>query len=128
MYRTFTSMVEGFSKNVFSFFDGRVLPFVIAWLLVGFMFLDPLLGVLSTPGRPSLTSFPPGLAMVAVLESLVLWLVAYHRFHFPAYLVLLYPISLVLFILIAFRSMLLTLAGRTVWKGREMKRGSIRWI
>jgi chlorobactene glucosyltransferase len=128
MYRSFPDVMEGFSKNVFSFFDCRVLPFIVAWLLVGLMFIDPLLGVLSSRGLASLTSFPRDLAMIAVMESLVLWLVAYRRFHFPAYLVLLYPLSLGLFILIAFRSMLLTLTGHTLWKGREMKRGSIRWI
>ncbi len=128
MYHNFSETIEGFSKNVFSFFDCRVLPFVIAWIIVGFMFIDPLLAVFSVSGQASLTHFPLKIAIIAFIESILLWLIAYRRFRFPTYLVLLYPVSLGLFILVAMRSLVLTLTGHTTWKGREVKKSLFRWI
>ena len=128
MYHNFSETVEGFSKNVFSFFDCRVLPFIVAWTIVGFMFIDPLLAVFSVSNQASLTHFPLKMATIAIIESLLLWLIAYRRFRFPMYLVFLYPVSLGLFILIAMRSMVLTLTGHTTWKGREVKKSLFRWI
>lgn len=128
MYHNFNEVVEGFSKNVFAFFDYRILPFLIALIVIGFAFLEPPLALISLWLGMPLSAFPPGLATMAVIESLVLWQIAYRRFKFPAYLVILYPVSLAMFILIALRSMVLTLTGNASWKDRELDRIAPRWL
>ena len=128
MYQSFGEVVEGFSKNVFAFFDYRILPFIIILTLIGYAFLEPPLALISRWAGSPMSAFPPGLAAIAVIESYILWQIAYRRFRFPAYLVILYPLSLALFILIAIRSMVLTLSGNASWKDRELERVAFRWL
>jgi chlorobactene glucosyltransferase len=128
MYRGFAEVWEGFSKNLFAVFDCRILPFLFVWLWTGMVFWEPLVVlVLEIAGVP-LPRFSPTLAAVAVAESLLLWGIAYWRFDFPRYLVFFYPVSVLLCVAIAVRSMVLTLTGRATWKGRRLTRKRIRWL
>jgi chlorobactene glucosyltransferase len=128
MYHSFGEVVDGFSKNVFAFFDYRILPFFTALALVGFAFIEPPVALVSHWLEMPVSGFPPSLAAVAVLESYLLWQIAYRRFKFPAYLVVFYPVSLAMFILIALRSMVLTLTGNASWKDRALERVGARWL
>jgi chlorobactene glucosyltransferase len=128
MYRRFFEVVEGFSKSIFAFFDYRILPFFIVLALVAFAFLEPPLVLLHFWRGAPVHSFPPNLATIAVIESLLLWGIAYRHFKFPPYLIFLYPLSLTLFILIALRSFVLTLTGTATWKDRELDRAAVRWL
>jgi len=128
MYHSFSEAVGGFSKNVFAFFDYRILPFFSALALIAFAFLEPPLALISRWLNMPMSSFPPNLATVAVIESYLLWQIAYRRFKFPAYLVILYPLSLALFILIALRSFALALTGNATWKDRSLDRVAVRWL
>jgi hypothetical protein len=56
----------------------------------------------------------------AVLEALLMIELAYGRFRFPAYLGLLYPISMITFALIASRSLIYSFLGYGSWKGRKL--------
>jgi chlorobactene glucosyltransferase len=127
MYHGFWEAVDGFSKNVFAFFEYRVFVFVLAWLWVVTALLEPPLALASRALGMPLTRFPPDLAAVAVAQSLLIWRIAYKRFRLPGYLALLYPFSLLLFVLIALRSMLWTLTGQATWKGRNLTRPALRW-
>jgi chlorobactene glucosyltransferase len=128
MYQSFSEVVEGFSKNVFAFFDYRFLPYVIAWTLMGVIFLEPALTLVSYLAGGSLTGFPLNLAAIAVAQSVLLWYIALKRFRFPAYVALLYPISLFLWLLIVVRSLVLTMTGHSTWKGRSLVRPAMRWL
>jgi chlorobactene glucosyltransferase len=128
MYHGFTEVVDGFSKNVFAFFDYRILQSLLILAGIGFAFVEPPLALLSRWVGMPVSAFPPGLAMVAVIESYLLWQIAYRRFKFPAYLVILYPLSLAIFILIGLRSMVLTLTGNASWKDRDLERVAVRWL
>jgi chlorobactene glucosyltransferase len=127
MYRGFWQAVDGFTKNIFAFFDYRLSLFVIAWAWMAVTFLVPpfvlAARLLDFPSIP----YPYTLAWVAVFESLLLWGLAYQRFRFPLYLVFLYPISFGLFVLIALRSLVFTLLGQSTWKGRELIRPAWKW-
>lgn len=128
MYRSFDEAIEGFSKNVFAVFDYRILPFLLAWIIVGVAFLEPpVVLLLRWLGMP-LTSFPLSYATISVVQAFVLWQIAYRRFKFPASLVFFYPISLALFTLVAIRSMFLSLTGATTWKDRILDRAAVRWF
>ena len=128
MYHGFAQVWEGFSKNLFAVFQFRILLFLFVWLWTGLVFWEPLvvlgLKIVGLPLRP----FSPILAAVAVVESLLLWGITYWRFRLPRYLVFFYPLSVLLFVTIAMRSMVLTLTGRATWKGRPLVRQRVRWI
>ena len=128
MYQDFPQAYEGLSKNLFAVFDYHVLFFVLIWLWLGVVFLEPpLLLALSLVGVP-LAGFSPGLALAAMALAFLLWGLFCWRFGFPLYLACLYPVIMALVIFIALRSLLLTLQGRTTWKGRTLSRPKIHWV
>ena len=121
MYHNFSDTVEGFSKNVFGFFDYRIIPFIITWLCVAIIFLEPLRilahGILANQFFTTL----PRLAFIAVLEMLLLFFIAYRRLGIPLYMTLFYWLTIFLFVLIAMRSMVLSLTGHASWKGTNFE-------
>jgi chlorobactene glucosyltransferase len=127
MYRNFRQVFEGFSKNLFAAFEYKVLIFVFIWLWVGMVFLEPVtvlaLGLTVAP----LPQLSLRLAATGVAVSLLLWGLTHWRFRFSLYLPFLYPLTVLLSVVIAMRSMALTLAGRTTWKGRTLPSSRIRW-
>ena len=128
MYRGFWEAVGGFSKSLFAVFDYRIIPYILAWLLVGMAFLEPAVALVTRWVRYPLTSLPVEYAALSVAISVMLWMVAYRRFQFPAYLVFYYPLSLALFIAIAARSFFQTATGTSTWKGRVLDRAALRWL
>jgi len=128
MYQDFSQAYEGLSKNLFAVFDYHVLFFILIWLWLGVVFLEPpLLLALSLVGVP-LAGFSPGLAIAAIALALLLWGLFCWRFEFPLYLAFLYPVIIALVIFIALRSLLFTLRGRATWKGRTLDRPKIHWL
>ncbi len=127
MYRSFWQAVDGFTKNIFAFFDYRLSLFVIAWAWMAVVFLAPAFVIAARLLDFPFLPYPPSLAWAAVFESLLLWGLAYQRFRFPLYLVFLYPLSFGLFVLIALRSLVFTLLGQSTWKGRDLTRPAWKW-
>jgi chlorobactene glucosyltransferase len=128
MYHNLSEVVGGFSKNVFAFFEYRFLPYVVAWSLLGVIFLEPAITLSAYLAGFTLTEFPPNLAGVAVVLSVLLWALALRRFRFPLYLAVLYPITISLWLLVVLRSLVLTMRGQTTWKGRDLVHPAMRWL
>lgn len=128
MYRGFWEAVGGFGKSLFAVFDYRILPYFIGWLLVGTVFIEPVVELLSYWMRTPLTSIPVEYAAASVVLSIALWMIAYRRFKFPAWLVFYYPLSLALFIAVVFRSFFQTTTGTATWKDRLLDRVAVRWL
>lgn len=128
MYRNFQQAFEGFSKNLFAAFDYRLLPFLFAWLWMGYLFFRPPLELVLR------LSFSPDqvqiiwLCAIAILEALLLWMLTTWRFRFPGYLFLVYPAIIFMSVWIALRSVYLSLRGKSTWKGRTLERQKIHWI
>jgi chlorobactene glucosyltransferase len=128
MYRDAAQVFEGFSKNLFAGFGYRVLPFVFVWLWIGIIFLQPALIVaLAVAGVP-LSAYSLATAAAGVFFALLLWGISDRCFGFPLYLALLYPISIVLALVIAGRSLALAVQGRSTWKERTLVRAPVRWL
>lgn len=127
MYRGFWQAVDGFTKNIFAFFDYRLSLFLIAWGWMAVVFLAPAFAIAARAMDLSVLPYPSTLAWLAIFESLWLWGLAYQRFCFPLYLVFLYPLSFSLFVLIALRSLVFTLLGQATWKGRDLTRPVWKW-
>ena len=128
MYRGFWEAVGGFSKSLFAVFDYRILPYLLGWLLVGVAFIEPVVALVSRWMRYPMTSLPVEYAALSVALSILLWMIAYRRFQFPAYLVFYYPLSLLLFIAVAIRSFFQTATGTATWKDRLLDRVAMRWL
>jgi chlorobactene glucosyltransferase len=121
MYHNFRQVYDGLSKNLFALFGYNVPLFLFIWLWLLMVFWEPFsvfaLAALGRVGPQSVT-----LAAQAVVLSLILWGFTYWRFGFPLYLAVLYPLTVLFSVIVALRSMVLTLLGRTVWKDRRLAR------
>jgi chlorobactene glucosyltransferase len=128
MYRGYHEVLEGFSKNIFAGYDYRLLPYISSWLWLEVLFWEPLLVIGLAAVGVRMTPAQVNLAALAIAMSLVLWSMLYLRFRHPLYLAVLYPATMVFIVIIAWRSLALTLAGRTTWKGRRVTRPRIRIV
>jgi CBS domain containing-hemolysin-like protein len=103
-------------------------PLSGGWLLVGTVFLEPAVALVSRWVRTTLTSIPVEYAATSVVLSIILWMMAYRRFKFPAYLAFYYPLSLALFIAVVMRSFFQMATGTATWKDRLLDRVAMRWL
>lgn len=128
MYRNGREVIEGFSKNTFPTFGYNVTIFLIGWLGMVAPYLAPaavlFLWVLDQP--VSLHSIQ--MVVLAILLGVAGWFGYYWRFRYPLYLVFFYPITILLFTLVAFRSLVVTLLGLSTWKDRKLARRRVRLI
>lgn len=127
MYTSFQDAVAGFTKNLFAVFDHHVFLYLLAWTWVAFAFLEPPLVILLNLFDLPLGFFSPSLAWIAILEAALLFAIAFHRFRFPKYLIPLYPVSLAVFVFIAYRSLVFSLIGLGNWKSRKLPRPGLKW-
>lgn len=127
MYSGFKQAAEGLSKNLLAAFDHRILPFVFVWTWIGIVFLEPLLitGTSLLGGELRGVSLP--LAYAAIAQAWGLWAASMWRFRFPWWIPFLYPVIVSLGVLLAGRSLMLSLSGRASWKGRRLGRPEVRW-
>lgn len=128
MYSGFWAGVEGFTKNLFAVFDFRLAEYLFVWLWILVVALEPLFVCVLWPLglAPSFFSLWP--ALLGVGEMLALWAIAIARLRFPLGLMFLYSVSILLLVLVAFRSLLWTATGRARWKGRPLPRQRVRLI
>ena len=126
MYRSFPSAVAGFTRTLFAFFDYHVLLYLVAWLWIGCLFLEPIIILLLNSLGMEILYFPASLAWLAVVQAACLFALIYVRFRFPVALTALYPISIVLFVWLAFRSLIYNGSGKHSWKDRDLPRPRLR--
>jgi hypothetical protein len=93
--------VGGFSKTIFAACNYRILLHVIFWLLAGLAFLEPvcriILNWIHIPLPAPLVEF----AALSIVLSLSTRPITSLHLHFPIYLMLFYPVDLVLYIWVA---------------------------
>jgi len=127
MYHNGGQAIRGFAKNYFAAFEFRLLPyvFVLVWLAVMF-WLPPAVLVLA------LLEFAPQAEIAALLAcmgfSLLLWMIPYQQMGFGVGLAFLYPVTLLVSEVIAWKSLWLSITGRLSWKGRGIGRSRWRWL
>ncbi|NWG14397.1 MAG: glycosyltransferase [Acidobacteria bacterium] len=121
MYRGFREAWAGFTKNLFAIFGYSVPLTVFVWVWVTLVFIEPLVVLAVWTGGGNIVPLRPQPAAVAAALGLALWLIAYARFGLPLWLALLYPVKVVLYAALAFRSMWGHLTGTAEWKGRVFR-------
>ena len=120
MYRNFAQAREGLSKNLFGAFNYHALFFIFVWVWLALVFAGPpLLLILSLVGLP-IPSAATTLAGLAISLALLSWSIVYWRFRLPRYLILLYPLTIAIGVYLAARSLVLSLTGQAMWKGRRV--------
>lgn len=127
MYYSAQEVFEGFSKNLFASFGNRVLPFLAVWLWLEVVYLLPVGVLLARLFGAPVPNLNVGLALAGVAAGLASWGMSHLRFGFPAWLIPLYPLTMLLALAIALRSVALVRRGRTTWKGRTLAQQPVRW-
>jgi chlorobactene glucosyltransferase len=118
MYRNFGEVWRGFSKGLFPSFDCNLTLFLLPLLGLAIFSLEPLaIRLLVLCGY----NFPGGILLLVDL-SILLTLLVSGLFHawlkIPLYIVLLYPLIVILTIAIGLNSIYMAYTGRGSWKGR----------
>jgi chlorobactene glucosyltransferase len=127
MYHGGQEAFDGFSKNLFATFDFHLSIFLFVYIWLAVLFLEPLV---------VLVALILGLAPTAALSelviciglSLLLWLIPYLEMGLPPALGLIYPVTILVNEVAAFRSLWLSLAGRLSWKDRPLARPKWKWL
>ena len=122
MYRSFKEVWDGLSKNLFAIF-GYNLPFfcfVWAWLF-WVAWEPPLLLVLRATRALSIPAEIVTPAALATGLCLLLWLISDLRFRIPLIQAALHPVTMLLMLFIAARSVTWHALGRGTWKGRPLR-------
>ena len=122
MYRSFKEVWDGLSKNLFAIF-GYNLPFfcfVWAWLF-WVAWEPPLLLVLRATRAITISAEIVIPAAVATGLCLLLWLISNLRFKISLIQAVLHPVTMLLMLFIAARSVMWHALGRGTWKGRPLR-------
>ena len=121
MYRTFREVWDGLSKNLFAIFGHNLPLFCFVWLWLFLVAWDPpiVLILWATQALPVPGQFVLPAAL-AIGLGLLLWLVPVLRFRLPLVQVVLHPITMLLMLPIAARSIIWHATGRGTWKGRPL--------
>ena len=120
MYRNYDQVWKGLTKSTFATFNFDPFFIVFMYILVLILFISPLAVLIASifiPGFPIQITIMAG---IGVLLAVILWILNNRRFHFPLYLVLTYPASVIFMTIIAMASMVLTMQGKAKWKDRLM--------
>jgi chlorobactene glucosyltransferase len=126
MYQSPRQVFEGFGKNLFAGFDYRILPCMIAWLWLSIVFVQPWLTLLAALMGVQIAPLLLTLSAIQIVLALTLFGLFYRRFELPLYLTCCYPLAVLMGAVLAFRSIFLTLRGRSTWKGRTLLKPKVR--
>lgn len=122
MYHGLREVVSGLSRTLFAAFGGNLLLHLFIWLWLAVVFLEPPAVLIAAALQAPLAGFSVGLAALGAGLGLLLWAITCARFHYPAWLVPLYPLVTGFAVFLALRSAVVAVTGRGTWKGRAMAR------
>jgi chlorobactene glucosyltransferase len=120
MYRNFDQVWKGLTKSTFATYNFDPLFLIFMYIMVLTVFVSPFIVLGIALAQPVIPWSIAGMSILAILLTLFLWGISNYRFHFPMYTILFYPLSAIFMTVIAIASMVLTLQGKALWKGRTM--------
>ena len=123
MYTNFDQLWHGLTKSTFATFNYNPAFIILSFLMMLVIFLGPL-ALLISAIFISLPLKVIVMAAIAVVLTLLLWFLSIIRFHFPLYILLTYPASVVFMAIIGMASMVLTLQGKATWKDRQVPKSA----
>jgi len=120
MYGNFDQVWKGLTKSTFATFNFDPYFLILMYSLVLIFFVSPPVVLTIGLAQPEVPLEITAMAGIAVILNLILWTNSNIRFHFPLYVVFIYPFSAIFMTVVAFASMILTMQGKALWKGRSM--------
>lgn len=118
MYASVSETLEGFAKNIFAFFGAQIGLFMLVWTLGMAVTFAPIAVILAAAMGADVGIAALALAYIIVGLLFVTWVVVCLRFRYGLWCAAAYPVPVMVTLQVALRSMVLTLRGRTQWKGR----------
>lgn len=122
MYRNFNEVYNGFTRNLFCVFNYNIPLFLWVWFVLALVAVQPILIISLHFMNVEMPRTFLVQSLVTLFIAFLIWSISIFKFKYPKYLILFYPISMVLIFLIAIRSIYQTLTGKINWKGRIMER------
>ncbi len=125
MYEGLVSALRGFSKNFFAIFDYRLIPALFVWCWMLLITWHPLVEV----GMGLIRGDFNGqfyAAVGTVLLAIIIWTIVVMKIKLPRKVILLYPLAMTVASGLGFASVLLTILGKTSWKGRKLPRCRVK--
>jgi chlorobactene glucosyltransferase len=127
MYSSGQEAVDGFTKNLFAVFGYRLIPFLFAYLWLLVMFWEPLMKLtVLLSGQANLTQ--ASAVFICIALSIIIWLIPYVETRIPFGLAFLYPVTIILIVLVACRSLIYSLGGKIMWKDRAVAKARWKWL
>lgn len=127
MYRGFVSAWQGFSKNFFAIFDYRLIPALFVWCWMLLITWQPLIEAAMGVVRLNFNGQFYA-AVVTILFAVIIWSVVAVKVKLPIKIVFLYPLAMTVASGLGFASIVLTVLGKTSWKGRMLPRRRIKFF
>jgi chlorobactene glucosyltransferase len=122
MYRSPKEVWDGLSKNLFAVFGSNLPLFCFVWAWLFWVAWEPpLVLVLRATRAPSIPAEAVLPAALATSLCLLLWLINNLRFRIPWTQAALHPVTMLLVLSIAVRSVIWHTLGRGTWKGRPLR-------
>ena len=128
MYRSGREAVAGFGRNLFAAFGYAVIPYAFVWGWLGFVHVEPIAVWALHVAMPARVPAEPLLLGATVTLALVTWVVTYARLRLPTWPAMIYPVTILVFLLVAVRSFIVVVSDRAAWKGRAVARPPTRWL
>jgi chlorobactene glucosyltransferase len=128
MYRSGRQAIAGFGRNLFAAFGSAILPYVFVWGWLTFVHVAPVAALALQAAQGGPVAADAALPAASVSLALVTWVTAYARLRLPIWPALLYPLTMLVFLGVALRSLTDGVLGRATWKGRRLPRPPRRWV
>jgi chlorobactene glucosyltransferase len=120
MYRNFDQVWKGLTKSTFATYNFDPLFLIFMYIMILMVFVFPFIALGIALAQPVIPWEIADMSILAIILTLFLWGISNYRFRFPMYTILFYPLSAIFMTIIAIASMVLTLQGKALWKGRTM--------
>ncbi|MBO8131907.1 MAG: glycosyltransferase [Candidatus Marinimicrobia bacterium] len=128
MYEDLKSVFHGFGKNLFGVFNYKILTYFLVWTFVAVVFLCPIYIIALKFLKYTITKSVLYYSLGTLTALSITFYIPYNRFKYSTSLILLYPITVTIWILMAFYSFYSTIAGKAAWKGRKVLKHEVRWL
>lgn len=112
MYRNFRDAFLGLSKSYFSLFQMRLIPSLFVWIWIFIITISPFYWIIRYSELK--------LGGIAIAKTLLIWFIISFKLGLPRDIPFYYPIISIVNSLIGLFSIVVTLIGKSSWKGRVL--------
>jgi chlorobactene glucosyltransferase len=120
MYSNFDQVWKGLTKSTFATFNFDPFFLILMQLLILAIFVCPLVVLIIAVAQPLIAWPVAAMSGLAIILALILWAIGNYRFHFPQRVLFFYFLSAIFMTAVSVASMVLTIQGKALWKGRLM--------